>query len=84
METFFTTKIWIAGSPRSYALCYQNASKVVIPVELQSFRPDPEYYLEKSQKYQATLVFETNEHTLKFLRKVIVSIKEITHTFYRF
>ena len=84
METCFTTKIWIVGSPRPYVLCYRNASKGVVPVELQSFRPSPENYLKQNQKYQATLMFETNKHTLEFLRKVVVSIKNITHTFYRF
>jgi hypothetical protein len=85
--TSFTTKIWIAGSPRPYVLCYRkawHASKGAVPVELQSFRPDPENYLRKNRKYEATLVFETNKPALEFLRRVIVSIKNRTHTFYRF
>ena len=81
MVTSLATKIWIAGSPRPFALFYQNGSDVV-PVELQSFRPDPENYLEKNRKYQAILVFETSILTLEFLRKVIV--KNTGNIFYRF
>ena len=85
METSFTTKIWIVGSPSPYTLCYQDEDKTVILVELQSFRPDPENYLEKNQRYDAVLEFETDDFTLKFLRRIDVSIKTgTTYTFYRF
>ena len=84
METSFKTKVWIVGSP-PYALCYQQDPKTVVPVELQSFRPDPVYYLKKTQKYRAILFFETKNYTLEFLRKVKVFIKKKkTVTFYRF
>ncbi len=80
--TSFETKIWIVGS---YALCYQTAAKTVVPVELQSFRPDPEKYLEKNQKYRAVLFFETTNRALEFLRKINVFInKKKPFTFYRF
>ena len=83
METSFETKVWIVGSP-PFALCYQNASKTV-PVELQSFRPDPENYLEKTRKYRAVLFFETKNCPLEFLRKIKVFInKKKFLTFYRF
>jgi len=85
METCFTTKIWIVGVPTPYALCYQDDSNAVIPVELQSFRPDPEIYLETNQEYDAVLAFETDVYTLNFLRRIDVSIKKgTTCTFYRF
>ena len=84
METSFKTKVWIVGSP-PYALCYQQDPKTVVPVELQSFRPDPVYYLKKTQKYRAILFFETKNYTLEFLRKVKVFInKKKFLTFYRF
>ena len=84
METSFTTKIWIVGSPRPYVLCYQDDSSAVIPVELQSFRPDLERYLEQNREYRAVLGFENADCTLKFLRRIDVSIKGTPYTFHRF
>ena len=83
-STSLETKLWITGEPHSYILCYRTASKRVVPVELQSFRPDPATYLRKNKKYRATLVFESDTHSLEFLRRVIVFHKNTTYTFYRF
>ena len=83
METSFETKVWIVGSP-PFALCYQTASNTV-PVELQSFRPDPENDLKTTRKYRAVLFFETKNCPLEFLRKIKVFInKKKFLTFYRF
>ena len=84
METFFKTKVWIVGSPRPYDLYYRNSSNAAVPVELQSFRPDPENYLNRNQKYRAVLFFETKHRSLEFLRKVVVSVNGKSFTFYRF
>jgi len=86
-KPFLRRKFGLLGPP-PYGLCYQNVPPCGesgrVLVELQSFRPDPENYLEKNLKYRGILFFETKDCTLKFLRKVIVSINEKVFTFYRF
>ena len=78
------TKVWIVES-HPYALCYQNFSNTVVPVELQSFRPDPEIYLKKNKQYRALLFFETSNRTLEFLRKVkVFNIDNEDLIFYRY
>ena len=84
MKSSFTTKVWIGGVPHPYVFYYQNASKRVVPVELQSFRPDPANYLDSNRSYQGTLFFENRSHSLEFLRKIDVSINGTFITFYRF
>jgi len=77
------TEIWISGSPRPYILCYFDSAEKVVPVELQSFRPDPQNFLRKNRTYPAKLIFETEVETVQFLRRIIVWIKKKPHTFYR-
>ena len=84
MKSSFTTKIWIGGLPHPYIFYYRNAAQRVVPVELQSFRPDPVNYLVQKRSYQGTLFFETDTHSLEFLRKVIVTINGDFNTYYRF
>ena len=88
METK-VSNVWIDDS-YPYALCYQNSSNTAVPVELQSFRPDPEVTLKKNELYPAILFFETPNLTLEFLRKIKVfnndndNDNEYLTTFYRY
>ncbi len=84
MKSSFTTTVWIGGFPTPYVFYYRNAAQRVVPVELQSFRPDPVHYLGQNRSYQGTLFFESDNYTLKFLRKVVVAINGNFVTFYRF
>ncbi len=84
MKSSFTTKVWIGGLPQPFVFYYRNAEQKVVPVELQSFRPDPVNYLDQKRSYQGVLFFETDNHDLEFLRKVRVAVDGDFITFYRF
>nr|QBK86704.1 MAG: uncharacterized protein LCMAC103_00330 [Marseillevirus LCMAC103] len=65
------TVVWIHGTP-PYALYYKNGSKDV-PVELQSFRPDPSRVLsDLAKKYAATLTFEKKPFGIQGVRRMAV------------
>ena len=68
------TVVWTHGSP-PYALLYRDGNQAV-PVELQSFRPDPTRVLTArgpKTKHAATVAFVRKPHGLQAVKSVTLS-----------
>ena len=69
-ETRLQTTVWLSGTP-PYILYYTQGRRT-IPVELQSFRPDPSRVLAVGARYAATVILEEKPHGIIDVRSVDV------------